>query len=56
MPAAALAMFSDSLVPVVMMHAFSLFAIVAFGWAVARAGRDRRELLGLEPPGAGGRS
>jgi predicted RNA-binding Zn-ribbon protein involved in translation (DUF1610 family) len=47
MPAAVLAMFPETM-PIVMMHAFSALAIVAFGWAIGRAGRDRRKLLGLD--------
>ena len=47
MPGASLAMGFDSLMPVVMMHAFSTIAIIAFGWAVGRARTDRRKLLGL---------
>lgn len=47
MPAAVLWMFPDTM-PVVMMHAFSAFAIVGFAWAIGRAGKDRKQLLGLD--------
>ena len=48
MPGMVLAMGFDSLMPIVMMHAFSAFAVIAFVWAVARARTDRRKLLGLD--------
>jgi DNA-directed RNA polymerase subunit RPC12/RpoP len=50
MPAFVLAFFTDMLMPVIMMHAFSAIAIVAFWWALGRSGRDRRTLLGLDDP------
>ncbi len=47
MPTAVLVMFPEP-VPIAMMHGFSAVAVGGFTWAMAKAGRDRRKLLGLD--------